>query len=733
VKLSALGRYEIRGEIGRGTMGVVYRGYDPVIDREVAVKTILLPDTVPKPQRENYLARFLQEARIAGKLLHTNIVVTYDAATDEKTETPFITMELVEGESLATTVARRKRLSWEEAFHLAISMAEALDYAHQSGIIHRDIKPANVLVNKKGEPKITDFGIAKMPTSDLTQDGVVLGTPYFMSPEQIQGEKLDGRSDLFALGTLLYNLIVGRPPFEAPDVKTVSQLVLYKEPRPPSEVVEGIPEDVDGVLARAMTKSRDDRYPSGRTFAEDLEAVRESRRPMLARVPGERTQAEEKTTAASVPASAETQVRDENPAPGPKETTVEEPPSVLETSVDPPGAKRRSVWLFAILFLIGVAGFVFTVGPDRAKEQAGSWWAWLSDSMGRQVDHVQSAVEETRAEQRRVSAAKARAESLLKRGEAMETRGQWNRARQEYESSLEIFREIKDGGGEASALFARGRLESAVGNWSRARADLDSAASVYRIYERPAGQARALVVLGNLERDLGNPDRADAHYGRASTLAEELPDRRPWLEARFNMAVQDLLHGRWEAAGERLGAVRNDVGAPEYQDIAARVALFLGIHSYADGNFGMATTWWKEARRTFRASGEVGGLAEVALMEGCFDLQRRELESSRQHLAEAERAFRKAEQLPGLAATLECRFELFRDEGDGAERDAVWEELMTVRDSLALPELDMSSRDGGTNELDEDPRFARLKSLLRALPRTALAEERLATFPGVGN
>jgi tetratricopeptide (TPR) repeat protein len=571
-----------------------------------------------------------------------------------------------------------------------------------------------------------------MPTSDLTQDGVILGTPYFMSPEQLQGEKLDGRSDLFALGTLLYNLIVGNPPFEAPDIKTVSQLVLYKEPRPPSEVVEGIPDDVDGVLARALIKSRDDRYPSGRTFAEDMAAVRENRRPKMAIAPGERTQTEGKTTATSILRSAETQVRVEKAKTDSAETVVE-PSPVLEALAEPPRASRRYRWLLMILVLAGAVGYVVTLGPDGAKERAGSWWAWLSDSMGRQVENVQTAVEETRAEQKRISAATARGGALLKRGKAMEARGQWERARQEYEASLGIFREIKDGGGEASALLARGCLESAVGDWSRARADLDSAASVYRIYDQPAGQARALVFLGNLERDLGNQDRADAHYGRASALAKELLDRRPWLEARFHMAVQDLLQGRWETAGERLEAVRNDAGAPDVQDLAAQVALFLGIHSYADGNFEMATTWWREARRTFQTSGDVSGLAEVDLVEGCAGLERRELESSREHLEEAERAFRKAKHLPGLAATLENRFELAWAEGNGEQQEAFWEELTTVRARLALPEIEMPTIDARAGDPDKDARFTRLESLLRALPRTALAEERLETLRAARN
>jgi tetratricopeptide (TPR) repeat protein len=614
-------------------------------------------------------------------------------------------------------LGERKRLPWQEAFDLTISVAEALDYAHYNGIIHRDIKPANVLVNQKGEPKITDFGIAKVLTSDLTQTGVVLGTPFFMSPEQLQGEKLDGRSDLFALGALLYNMIVGRPPFEAPNIKAVSQLVLYKEPRPPSEVVDGLPGDVDGVLTRALTKSRDERYPSGRALAEDLAAVRKNRRPKLACVPGGMGQDEGEVTATSVPLPAVTRGQIDSESTRASET--------VESS-----RYGRSLWTSLLLVAVGAVGYVVIVGPGRVKEQVGPWWAWLSDSMGQQVVNVQIAVEETRAEQKRIATARAQADSLLERGRTMEERGQWDRARQDYESSLEIYREIKDGGGEASALLAKGCLESAEGHWSRARTDLDSAASVYRIYDEPAGQARALVLLGNLERDLGNQDRAAAHYGRASILAEKLEDRRPWLEAQFHMSVQDLLRGGWKAAADRLGAVRSNVETPDNRDLAARAALLLGVHSYVEGDIESAAIWWQEARRSFRACGDREGLAEMELVEGRADLDQRKLESSRKHLEEAERAYRKPEHLSGLAATLESLFELAVIEGNVEQQQALWDELALLRARLALPELDPSILSGGDEKdvNNEDLRSARLACCFRALPRTALVEQRLATL-----
>jgi tetratricopeptide (TPR) repeat protein len=524
-------------------------------------------------------------------------------------------------------------------------------------------------------------------------------------------------------------LIVGTPPFEAPDIKAVSQLVLYKDPRPPSEVVEDIPGDVDGVLARALTKARDDRYSSGQAFAEDMAAVREGRRPKLAVVSGEPTQAGGDVTVTSVPPPAKTQARIEKAATGSSEMVVDPIPAV-EISAESPSSGRPSRWWIPILILAGTVGYVVAVGPDKVKEQVGPWWTWASDSMGRQVENVQTAVEETRAEQKRISAAQARAESLLQRGRAMEARGQWDRARQEYESSLELFREIKDGGGEASALLARGRLESEVGNWSRARADLDSAASVYRIYSRPAGQSRALILLGNLERDRGNRDRAEAHYGRALSLAEGLEDRGPWLEARLNMAFQDLLAGKWTAARENLDSVRSIAATSELPVLSGRASLLLGVFSYAEGDLKMTATWWEEARRTFRAGGEEGALAEVDLVEGRAALYRGDFESSRKHMEEAERSFRKSKQLPGLAATLENRFRLALTEGDDEQQQAIWKELTTVRARLALPELDMPEQEAEskTSPIVSDARLAHLESLLSAFPRTALAEERLATF-----
>lgn len=286
-------------------MGVVYRGHDPVIDRPVALKTVLLPETLSSTERQRFLERFFLEAQIAGKLIHPNIVVTYDASTDEASQIPFIAMELVEGETLSRRLETEHRLPWKAALDIVAPLAGALGYAHQNEIVHRDIKPANILLTRSGEPKIADFGIAKLPTAQLTQTGVVLGTPYFMSPEQLLGEQVDGRSDLFSLGGLLYFLVTGQLPFQGSELAVISSMVLHKDPAPPSEIAPGIPGDLDGVIARALSKTVDHRYPTAREFAEDLHQVRRGARPCGA------TPSEEKTRVQSVVSVAPSQLEPE--------------------------------------------------------------------------------------------------------------------------------------------------------------------------------------------------------------------------------------------------------------------------------------------------------------------------------------------------------------------------------------------------------------------------------------
>ena len=220
------GRYEILEELGRGGMGVVYRARDPHINRIVAIKSVPLVGLPPDVQNE-YRERFAREAEAAGRLSHPGIVTIFDVGEDSETRSPYIVMEFVKGQSLESA-----QLSAFDAVRVVQEIADALDTAHSQGIVHRDLKPSNILLTDDGRSKIADFGIARLDLSELTTTGQVLGTPAFMSPEQLRGEPVDGRSDLFSLGVILYTLLTGHRPFQGNSVYTVSYKVVHHEPVP---------------------------------------------------------------------------------------------------------------------------------------------------------------------------------------------------------------------------------------------------------------------------------------------------------------------------------------------------------------------------------------------------------------------------------------------------------------------------------------------------------------------
>lgn len=711
MKLSALGRYEIRDEIGRGTMGIVYRGYDPVIDRPVAIKTVLLPDSLSDSQAKAYLERFLLEARIAGKLLHPNIVVTYDAATDKKQKIPFIAMELVEGESLSRRIKRQKRLPWQEALDIIIPTARGLEYAHENGVVHRDIKPANVLLAKKGVPKITDFGIAKVPKADLTQTGVVMGTPAFMSPEQLEGETIDGRSDLFSLTSVLYNLIVGKPPFDAEDLTGISHQILYKDPKPPSELVRDIPAPLDGVLARGFSKSPLDRYPSAQAFGEDLYAVQKGKSPILALPPGEKTLAQ-------VPVVAATQVADSAKV----EKTA---PTAFET-LDPPRPRKGLRWLAAFVMLVGAAVAFVSWGPEEVRERVQHLRQWLSSSAEARVAELKTAYEDNVAEREKTNAENLKAKQLFERGKTWESRGHWDKARGAYESTLAIYRELGDGVGEASVLLARGRMEAHAGRESKARADLDAATAVFRIYEEPKGQVRSLTLLGNLARNQGDMRGADSRYQQARQLMEVQDEECPSCEIDFEKALQELLQGNLDGAREGLDGIRRKLASGEEEDLARRTLVFLGVCALAAEEQHKASKYWGEAKQACKGSADC--LAELRLWEGRAALESGDFDSARQEFETAAEHFRGIEHLPGLAAALESLVEVRQGADDVAGVSSEWHELTEVRMKLGLPELqELQPSSLGSLSGERSP-LEILLSLLKAVPRTAVSEQRMANL-----
>jgi serine/threonine-protein kinase len=277
---SRVGRYEIRRELGRGMMGVVYEAHDPSLRRSVALKVVRLVFAVTEADKANFEKRFLSEARIAGQLSHPGIVIAHDVGRDPATGLVYLAFEMLQGRTLAEMTADGARLPWEQAFEIAVSVAQALHYAHGQGIVHRDVKPANIMLLPTGEPKVMDFGLAKVGmSSDLTGAGQSVGTPLFMSPEQVQGQKLDGRSDLFSLGSVLYTLLTGTRAFAAENVTRIMRRVADDDPPPATTLVRGLPEATDYLLARALAKEPDHRYPDGRTLAEDFEDVLHGRAP----------------------------------------------------------------------------------------------------------------------------------------------------------------------------------------------------------------------------------------------------------------------------------------------------------------------------------------------------------------------------------------------------------------------------------------------------------------------
>jgi serine/threonine protein kinase len=274
-----IGRYEIQRELGRGAMGVVYQARDPALKRNVALKTISLAFAVSEKDRESFEARFVQEARAAAGLAHPGIVVVYEVGVDLEAGTLYMALEFLRGKTFEAILSAGQPLEWREVLRAVARVADALDHAHAHGIVHRDIKPANIMVLASGEPKIMDFGVAKLEAGELTTGGQVFGSPSYMSPEQADGRTLDGRSDLFSLGAVAYELLTGKKAFPGPGVPTILRRVSREDPAPPSTLVPGLPLAVDALVARALAKNPSARYSSGKALAEDIEDLLADRPP----------------------------------------------------------------------------------------------------------------------------------------------------------------------------------------------------------------------------------------------------------------------------------------------------------------------------------------------------------------------------------------------------------------------------------------------------------------------
>ena len=261
-----IGRYEILAELGRGAMGVVYKARDPKIGRTIALKTIKLADKAAESETDKLRERLFREAQSAGRLSHPGIVTIYDV--DEEAGLAYITMEFVEGKTLEIQMDSTPIHDFEFISDLLNQTAAALDYAHSKEIVHRDIKPANIMVTPDGGIKITDFGIARISSSKLTQTGTVMGTPSYMSPEQVRSDPTDGRSDQFSLAVICYELVTGQKPFTGESLTSVMFKIVSAEAGAPSELNPRVSKELDTVILRALSKDAAERYTSCRAFAE---------------------------------------------------------------------------------------------------------------------------------------------------------------------------------------------------------------------------------------------------------------------------------------------------------------------------------------------------------------------------------------------------------------------------------------------------------------------------------
>jgi serine/threonine-protein kinase len=395
--IEKLGRYEIRRELGRGAMGVVYEAYDPMIKRVVALKTIRA-DRLEPGEAAGIVARFRREAEAAGRLHHPNIVSIFDFGEDEGTS--YIAMEFVDGRDLKSRFDAGERFATADAIRLTVQILDALQYSHEHGVVHRDIKPANVFVKDDGMVKVADFGIAHLESSSLTQAGSVMGTPSSMSPEQVLGLPVDARTDVFSTGVILYQFVTGERPFGGAQSTTTMQKVLKEDPLPPTTLNVQLPDLMDEILRKALAKKPEERYASAAEFAVALRALAMPAPARATRATATAAPAYdgEATVVASTVLRPPAEKTASAAAPAPAYAPRPAPPVAAATA----GATsmRPRSQLPAVMIVVGIVALALA---------AGLWW-WmqsLASQAGRRVSADGTEVAATKAPQATMAPAPA--------------------------------------------------------------------------------------------------------------------------------------------------------------------------------------------------------------------------------------------------------------------------------------------------------------------------------------
>ncbi len=363
MSLQTVGRYQIIDELGRGAMGVVYKAKDPTIGRTVALKTMRLD--VHGLDAGELVRRFKNEARAAGLLNHPNIVTIYDAG--EHDGIFYIAMEFIEGTTLHELLQQKRILEAEEAIQLSREICKGLDYAHSHGIVHRDVKPGNIMITARGAVKIMDFGIAKAGGS-MTSTGQVLGTPNYMAPEQVKGRSLDGRSDLFSFGVILYEMLTGEKPFVGQNVTTIIYKIVNENPIPPRDLDATIHPGLSAIAVKALAKSPDERYQSGAQLVRDLETYKLAGSALHATTVLPQTApppAHEKTVVLPMRVVAGSTVRVAEPAAAPAKEVPLRQPAVAARS----GRRSRWIALLVTVLMFGAAIGGYAFYRNRVKAQ----------------------------------------------------------------------------------------------------------------------------------------------------------------------------------------------------------------------------------------------------------------------------------------------------------------------------------------------------------------------------